>query len=65
MSIERAREISEVLGGEVFEADEGGWLVLLERPDARVVIVSDTSVEEYADRDAYAAGRCYACISLA
>jgi hypothetical protein len=64
MSIERAREIAEVLGGEPFETEDGCWLVLLERADSRVVILSETSVEEYYDRAAFEAGRCYCCINL-
>lgn len=64
MDIQRARVLAEVLGGEVFEAEVGGWVVLLERADGRVVVVSETAVEEYADRDAFSAGHCYACISL-
>jgi hypothetical protein len=58
-----AKEIADALGGEPVEA-EAGWIVLFERPDGRVVALSETSVEEYYDRADFEAGRCYSCISL-
>jgi hypothetical protein len=64
MRIDQAIEISEMFGGEVVEAEDGCWLVLLERADRRVVVLSQNSVEEYYDRAAFEAGRCYCCISL-
>jgi hypothetical protein len=61
-----AKEISEVLGGDPVQAveEDEGWLVVFERPDGRVVTLSETSVEEYYDRAAFEAGRCYSSISL-
>jgi hypothetical protein len=53
MSHLTARELSEVLGGEPFETDEEGWLVLIVRADGRVVALSETSVAEYYDEDAF------------
>ncbi len=64
MDIRKARDISEALGGEARQHQDGSWFVIFERPDGRVVAVLDGSVEEYADLDDLAAGRCYACISL-
>ena len=64
MSDLRAKEIAEVLGGEAIQTDDGKWLVVFERPDGRVVTLSETTVEEYYDRAAFEAGRCYSCISL-
>ena len=64
MSDLRAKEIAEVLGGEPLQTDDGKWLVVFERPDGRVVTLSETAVEEYYDQAAFEAGRCYSCISL-
>ena len=65
MSHPRAAEIAEVMGGEPFESDEEGWIVLIERADGRIVTLSETVIAEYYDRDAFATGRCYSSINLA
>lgn len=59
-----AREIAQVLGGEPVQTEENGWLVVIERPDGRIVTLSETSVEEYYDRAAFEAGVCYSSINL-
>ncbi len=64
MSGRNAKEIAEILGGEPIQTEAAGWLVVIERPDGRVVTLSETSVEEYYDRADFEAGRCYSCISL-
>jgi hypothetical protein len=64
MSDLRAKEIAEVLGGEPVQTDGESWLVIFERLDGRIVTLSETSVEEYYDRAAFEAGRCYSSISL-
>ncbi len=64
MSDLNARDIALVLGGEPIQTADEGWIVLIERPDGRIVTLSETSVEEYYDRDAFEAGRCYSSISL-
>jgi hypothetical protein len=64
MRIDQAIEIAEMLGGEVLENEDGCWLVLLERTDRRVVILSENSVGEYHDRAAFEAGQCHCRISL-
>ena len=64
MSDLNAREIAQVLGGEPIQTEDEAWLVVIERPDGRIVTLSETSVEEYYDRDAFEAGRCYSSISL-
>ena len=64
MSDLNAKEIAEMLGGEPVQTEDEGWLVVLERPDGRIVTLSETSVEEYYDRAAFEAGRCYSSISL-
>jgi hypothetical protein len=63
MTDRRAEEIAEVLGGEPIQTEDGKWLIVFERPDGRVVTLSETSVEEYYDRATFEAGRCYSCIS--
>ncbi len=64
MDYQQAKEISETLGGSVYQREDGSWLVVFERADGRVVAIFDDSVEEYADLDDLASRRCYACISL-
>ena len=64
MDDRKARDLSELLGGEAREAEDGTWHVLIERGDGRVVAVSEATVEEYPDRKALASGRYYACINL-
>jgi hypothetical protein len=64
MNFPKAKEISEALGGHVRQREDGSLLVVFERTDGRVVAVLDGSIEEYADLDDMAAGRCYACITL-
>ena len=64
MSDLNAKEIAQILGGEAIRTEEAGWLVLIERPDGRVVSLSESSVEEYYDRADFESGRCYSCISL-
>ena len=64
MKMERAQEIAEVIGGAPYELEDGSWMVLIKRKDGRLIVVSDQTVEEYADHDAFRLGRCYSCISL-
>jgi hypothetical protein len=64
MSDLNAKEIAEMLGGEPVQTEDEGWLVVLERPDGRIVTLSETSVEEYYDRASFEARRCYSSISL-
>jgi hypothetical protein len=64
MSDLNARDIAQLLGGEPIETEDRGWLVIIERPDGRIVTLSETSVEEYYDRNAFETGRCYSSISL-
>jgi hypothetical protein len=60
-----AKEIAEMLDGQPVQTEDEGWIVVLERPDGRIVTLSETSVEEYYDRAAFEAGRCYSSITLA
>lgn len=65
MSILMAKDLAAIIGGEVHQVDVEDWVVLIERPDGRFVAVSETTVEEFADRESIDSGRPYACISLA
>lgn len=61
--------IADVLGGEAVQVeDQAGaeecWAVEIERPDGRLVVVTNQAVEEFADRAAQVRGRCYAAIRL-
>lgn len=69
MEHRRANQIADLLGGEPQQIEseahgEDNWVVLIERPDGRIVVVSARSVDEYADRDALEDSACYASISL-
>jgi hypothetical protein len=64
MDSHTAREIAAMLDGEACQLENETWVVVIARADGRVVTLSETSVEEYPDREAVAKGRCYACISL-
>jgi hypothetical protein len=64
-----ADTLADALGGVAVRGEEvaargGEWIVIFERPDGRLVVLSDTSVDEYGDREAFEAGHCYATISL-
>lgn len=51
------QRLAAVLGGEVWDSGGGVELIVIERPDGRVVAVSDEAVGEYADLDALTGGQ--------
>ena len=51
------QRLAAVLGGDVWDSGGGVELIVIERPDGRVVAVSDEAVCEYADRDALTGGQ--------
>jgi hypothetical protein len=51
------QRLAAVLGGDVWDSGGGVELIVIEKPDGRVVAVSDESVCEYADRDALESGQ--------
>ena len=57
MTESEAPALAAVLGGDAWNSGRGIQLVVIERPDGRVVAVSDEVVCEYADRDALMHGR--------
>jgi hypothetical protein len=64
MNRDMAKELAAMLNGEACRLENEAWIVVIERADRRVVVLSETAVEEYPDRASVAAGHCYACISL-
>ena len=69
MSHRMASEIAEALGGEAVPEADGecrgeSWVVRIARGDGRIVVISDSSVDEFPDDDARAAGHCYLSIAL-
>lgn len=69
MDHHKANQVADALGGIAVRGEDASlpgseWVVIFDRPDGRVVVLSETSVDEYGDRDAFHAGQCYATISL-
>ena len=69
MNQRQAHLVADALRGvavreEVDGIQGGEWIVIFERPDGRLVVLSDTAVDEYGDRASFEAGHCYASISL-
>jgi hypothetical protein len=64
MNEAHATAIAEALGGEAWQSGGGIWLVLRTKSDGRIVVVSDESVCEYEDRDAFDEGRAASTILL-
>jgi hypothetical protein len=60
----RADQLARVLGGQIYLTDGQVWVVVIDRSDGRVVVLTETSVDEYADWKAFKAGHCYASIQL-
>jgi hypothetical protein len=60
----RATSIADALGGEPWQSGGGIWLVLLRRPDGHIVVLSDESVCEFDDQDAFDEGRAKSMILL-
>ena len=51
-----AKVIAEALGGAAWQSGGGVWLALKERPDGRLVVISDEVVCEYASLRDFEAG---------
>jgi hypothetical protein len=60
----RATSIADALGGEAWQSGGGIWLVLLRKPDGRIVVFSDESVCEYEDEGAFDGGQAQRTILL-
>ena len=57
MTESEAQAVAAVLGGDAWNSGGGIQLVVIEKPDGRVVAISDEVVCEYADGDALMHGR--------
>jgi hypothetical protein len=57
MDERQAEALAKVIGGEAWQSGGGVYVVALHRPDGSIVVFSDDLVAEYADDDAFDAGR--------
>ncbi|MBE0534541.1 MAG: hypothetical protein IH624_02650 [Phycisphaerae bacterium] len=64
MNEEQANTIAEVFGGTAWHSGGNVWLVLVERPDGSLVVLSDEVVCDYADEAAFHANKPSASILL-
>ena len=53
MDEKQATAIADSLGGEAWQSGGEIWLVLKERADGKLVVISDEVVCEYANREAF------------
>ena len=53
MNEEQANSVAEALGGSAWQSGGNIWLVLFERTDGKVVVVSDEVICEYDDMGAF------------
>lgn len=53
MNEKQAIVVAGVLGGEAWQSGGDIWLVLIERPDGKYVVISDEAACEYASRAAF------------
>ncbi len=60
----KAVRLADVLGGRVYCSDQAVFYVVIDLSNRRVVVLSDVSVDEYEDWEAFQAGQCYASIRL-
>ena len=64
MNEEQANAVADALGGRAWQSGGNIWLVMIERNDGKMVVISDDVVCEYADQDAFEAGESSASILL-
>ena len=64
MTEEEAHLVMEALGGKAWQSGGNIWLVLIERGDGRLVVISDDVVCEYPDQEAFDASQASASITL-
>ena len=53
MNEEQAEKVAEALGGSTWQSGGDIWLVLFEKADGKLVVLSDDVVCEYDDRDSF------------
>jgi hypothetical protein len=59
-----AMAVAKALDGEAWNSGGEYWVVLLHRTDKKLVVISDESVCEYEDQDAFEEARARAMIVL-
>ena len=64
MEEKQAEEVAAALAGKTWHSGGGVWLVLFERPDGTLVVLSDDAVCEYADNEAFEKNQCKLSIIL-
>ena len=60
-----AKQLAAIIGGDPWQSGGDLWLVVIRRPDGRVVTVSDEVVCEYSDDEAMVRGESANSITLA
>jgi hypothetical protein len=60
----KAETLAEAFRGRVYRSDIDVLYVVIDRNDRRLVVLTDVSVDEYEDWEAFQAGHCYASITL-
>ena len=53
MNEEQANKVAEALGGSTWQSGGDIWLVLINRKDGRLVVISDDVVCEYANQESF------------
>lgn len=53
MNEEQANTIARALGGETWQSGGDLWLVLINRADGRLVVISDEAIVEYENQEAF------------
>ena len=64
MDEQQATIVAEALGGTPWQSGGDVWLVVLERADGKVVVISDEAVGEYESTDAVEVGHPSASVLL-
>jgi len=53
MNEEQANAVADALGGRTWQSGGDIWLVLIDRTDGKLVVVSDEVICEYANQEAF------------
>ena len=64
MTEEQAEKVATALGGSTWQSGADIWLVLINRTDGRLVVISDEVVCEYTDQEAFDAGEASVSVLL-
>lgn len=64
MNEEQANAVAEALGGSAWNSGGDIWLVRFEKPDGKLVILSDEAVSEYKSEEAFDKNRATTTVVL-